>query len=71
MGQLLSLESQSAAVFKLEGPEGLEGLEGLRARGIFTDPRGRRICERARNSFSWACSSAVHNCPGEAFEVEL
>lgn len=29
-----------------------------------------RIYARDHNSFSWACSSAVHNCPVKAFEVK-
>lgn len=31
---------------------------------------GVRIYAWDHNSFSWACSSAVHNCPVKAFEVE-
>lgn len=57
-------QRQSAALFNLHR------LKGLRDRGIFTDPRGQRICGRGRNSSSWADSSAVHNRPVEAFEVE-
>ncbi len=31
---------------------------------------GVRIYAQDHNSFSWACSSAVHNCPVKAFEVQ-
>lgn len=64
MGQSLHPERQSAALFNLDR------LKGLRDRGIFTDPRGQQICGRGRNSSSWADSSAVHNRPVQAFEVE-
>lgn len=65
VGQSLQLEWQSAALFNLDR------LKELRGRGIAADPRGQRICEQDRNSFSWARCSAVRNCPVEAFEVEI
>lgn len=32
---------------------------------------GVRIYAQDHNSLSWACSSAVHNCPVKGFEVEM